>query len=87
VPAPVDGAGASAYASGTSKWASRSSKAGEQQLPGEHRAAAVEEHVQRPECRAEEPGGWHADHRVAGHHREVGHERQLEPADVKERTE
>jgi hypothetical protein len=24
---------------------------------------------------------------VAGHHREVGHERQLEPADVKERTE
>jgi hypothetical protein len=47
----------------------------------------VEEHVQRPECRAEEPGGRHADHRVAGHNREVGHERQLEPADVKERTE
>ena len=40
----------------------------------------VEEHVQAAQARAEEPGGGHADLRVAGDHGDVGHQRHLEPA-------
>ncbi len=51
---------------------------GEQHPPGQHRAEAVEEHVQAAQSRTEEPGGRHPDLGIAGDHRDVGHQRHLE---------
>ena len=54
--------------------------AGEQQAPGQHRAEPVEEHVERAERRAEEPRRRHPDLACRDRPRDVGHERELEPA-------
>ena len=54
--------------------------AGEQQPPRQHGAEPMEEHVQAAQRRSEEARRRHADLGVAGDHRDVGHQRDLETA-------
>ena len=54
--------------------------AGEQQAAGEHRPEPVEEEVQVAERGSEQPRTGHAELGVAGHDRDVGHQRDLEAA-------
>ena len=57
----------------------RDGVAREQQASSEHGPEAVEEEVQVAERRAQQPRPGHAELGVAADHRDVGHQRELEP--------
>ena len=59
----------------------------EQQAPWQHGPESVEEEVQVAERRAQQPRPGHPELRVAADHREVGHQRELEPTSERVRLD